>query len=51
VINQLRAFLLERGMVFCTEASEAQGCHGGHSGECGDRPDTADAEPDRHAVG
>jgi transposase len=33
VINQLRAFLLERGMVFAQRPSEAQGCHGGHPGE------------------
>ena len=33
VINQLRAFLLERGMVFAQKPGEAQGCDGGYFGE------------------
>jgi hypothetical protein len=46
VINQLRAFLLERGLVFCADASEAEGCHGGHPRERGSRSDTTDVQPD-----
>jgi transposase len=43
VINQLRAFLLERGMVFCPEAIEPQDRDGGYPGERRGRSDVADA--------
>ena len=33
VINQIRAFLLERGMVFAQKPAKSQGCDGGHTGE------------------
>ena len=41
VINQIRAFLLERGLVFAQEAGPTQGRDGGHSGERRSRPDAA----------
>ena len=50
VINQLRAFLLERGHGFREDSSEAAGCDARHSGERRGRPDTADAEPDRSSL-
>ena len=51
VINQTSGISARARYGVCAEASEAQGRHGGHSGERRGRPDAADAEPDRHAVG
>jgi hypothetical protein len=51
VINQLRAFLLERGMVFAQRPANLKGCHGRYPGERRGGSDTADAKPDQHALG
>ena len=51
MINQLRAFLLEPGMVFAQKPAKLKARDGGHPGERRSRPDTTDAQPDRHAVG
>ena len=47
VINQLRAFLIERGLVFAKTTSR----DAGHSREPGGRPDAADAESRQSAMG
>ena len=49
VINQLRAFLLERGLV-CADASQAQGRHSGHPRERRVQPDAEDVQSDRRVV-
>ena len=51
VINQLRAFLLERGMVFAKESSQAAQGDSGGAGERRREPDAAYAQPSRSLWG
>ena len=50
VINQIRAFLLERGLIFAQTPAKLKSCHGRRAGERRGRPDTVDAQPHPHAV-
>jgi transposase len=45
VINQLRAFLLERGMTFCEDTSQAEAADARDPRERGREPDAAHAQP------
>ena len=51
VINQIRAFSAGARHGVREEAGQAEGRDGRYPGERGSRPDAADAQPDRHAVG
>jgi transposase len=51
VINQLRAFLLERGMIFAKTPVKLRIENARSSGGRGQRTDAADAQPHRRALG
>jgi transposase len=51
VINQIRAFLLERGMVFAQKPAKLKAAMADVLENAGTRPDADDAQPDRHACG